>query len=127
MGRAVHHFIRDLTQNCAQVSVKRGKTGHCMNYKLTKEHVREAIFTNPKFAFLKLIVQDIALPEDKPIIITKDENQKVLGKRRHTDEYQVQEKNEEGNSMEGSDYQYTGGLSYMQGNKKTKVEDEDEN
>ena len=30
-----------------------------MNFKLTKDHVKQAIFKNPKFAFLKKIVEDI--------------------------------------------------------------------
>ena len=30
-----------------------------MNFKLTKDHVKEAIFKNPKFAFLRKIVEDI--------------------------------------------------------------------
>ena len=29
ISRAVHHFIKDLTQKCAEVSIKKGKTGHC--------------------------------------------------------------------------------------------------
>ena len=63
MGRAVHHFIKDLTEKCSEISVNKGKTGHCMNFKLTKEHVKEAIFKNPKYTFLRKIVAGI---EDKP-------------------------------------------------------------
>ena len=63
LGRAVHHFIRDLTQKCAEVSLKNGKSGSCMNYKLTKDNVRSAIMTNHKFAFLKNIVADMPVEE----------------------------------------------------------------
>ena len=51
-----------------------------MNYKLTKEHIREAIYSNPKFTFLKNIVCDLPITEEKPykydpaIIITKHDD-----------------------------------------------------
>jgi len=59
MGRAVHRFIRDLTQASASVSMDMGKTGNCMNYKLTREHVRYAIETNDRLKFLKKIIEDV--------------------------------------------------------------------
>ena len=59
MGKAVHHFIVDLTNHCAEISQIKGKTGHCMNYKLTKEHVKEAIEKTGRFKFLRKIVDDI--------------------------------------------------------------------
>ena len=65
VGRAVHHFIRDLTEKCAEVSMKRGKTGQCMNYKLTKENIREAIYSNPRFAFLKKVVEEIPMETEQ--------------------------------------------------------------
>ena len=34
-----------------------------MNFKLTKEHVKEAIESTPKFTFLKKIVEDIKVAE----------------------------------------------------------------
>ena len=63
IGRAVHHFIRDFTQKCAEITQKKGKTNSCMNFKLTKEHVKEAIESTPKFTFLKKIVEDIKVAD----------------------------------------------------------------
>ena len=76
VGRAVHHFLKDLSRQCSDISVQSGKTGHCMNFKLTKDHVKEAIFKNPKFAFLRKIVEDIE-PEQPTVRNTSTYIQKV--------------------------------------------------
>ena len=47
-----------------------------MNFKLTKDHVKEAIFKNPKFAFLRKIVEDIE-PEQPTVRNTSTYIQKV--------------------------------------------------
>ena len=46
VGRIVHRFIRDLTASSAAVSQDLGKTGNCLNYKLSREHVRYTIDNN---------------------------------------------------------------------------------
>ena len=38
-----------------------------MNYKLTKDNVREAIMTNPKFTFLRNIVADMPVEEKEKV------------------------------------------------------------
>lgn len=63
MGRIVHRFIRDLTQTAAAVSLDLGKTGNCINYKLTREHIRYSIDNNDKFKFLRKVVEDVAKVE----------------------------------------------------------------
>jgi hypothetical protein len=47
MGRAVHHFVRHLTLKCAEISKLQGKGTNCLNYKLSKENVKEAIESTP--------------------------------------------------------------------------------
>ena len=63
ISRAVHRFIVDLTNHCAQISQNEGKHGHCVNYRLTKEHVKEAIEKEPKFKFLRKITADMKVAE----------------------------------------------------------------
>ena len=50
--------------------MKRGKTGQCMNYKLTKENIREAIYSNPRFAFLKKVVEEIPMETEQDQTVT---------------------------------------------------------
>ena len=59
MGRIVHRFIRDLTQQSAALSVDLGKQGNCLNYKLTREHLRHTIDNLDRFKFLRKIVEDV--------------------------------------------------------------------
>ena len=115
VARAVHHFIRDLTQNCAEISRNKGKTGHCQNYKLTKEHVKEAIDQIPKYKFLRKIVEDIQITpqQQETFYVVKGKNNEAetqyLGKKRNrANPGQDYDDNEE--------FVYQGGLSYMYNN-----------
>ena len=61
-----------------------------MNFKLTKEHVKEAIESTPKFTFLKKIVEDIKAAEansETVYVLHKNRDQKKA------DEIQFQKKN----------------------------------
>jgi hypothetical protein len=120
IGRAVNHFIRDFTQRCAEITQKRGKTNSCMNFKLTKEHVKEAIESTPKFTFLRKIVEDIKLtePSNETVYILQKTTTQTFKKQ---DEISFQKKplkrlREETESNEDCDdeYEYNGGLSYVQ-------------
>ena len=108
--------------------MRRGKTGQCMNYKLTKENVREAIFKNPKFSFLKKIVEDIPeAPEVETTVtycgtkLSLDRPNRntgaLIGKRSSAHDYDQPYKKQRisnGDSdSDQNDYVYTGGLSYM--------------
>lgn len=45
-----------------------------MNFKLTKEHVKEAIEQTPKFTFLKKIVEDIKVSESNETVYVLHKN-----------------------------------------------------
>ena len=111
LSRALHRFIRDLAGTSADACVKLGKSGS--SYKLTKEHVKKAVVSNPRFAFLKKVVEDIGLPEDQPQTFTKDDGGKILGKRRAGNEECGSRKVQRRDDSSEEDYVYTGGLSYM--------------
>jgi hypothetical protein len=49
LDRFLRRFIKDLIQKSAEYSIELGKTGHCMNYKLSREHIKLAIERDPKF------------------------------------------------------------------------------
>ena len=87
-----------------------------MNFKLTKEHVKEAIESTPKFTFLKKIVEDIKVAE------ANSETVYVLHKNRDhkkADEIQFQKKNvkrtreQMESESDNQEYEYNGGLSYV--------------
>mmetsp|Transcript_13130 Transcript_13130/g.22186 ORF Transcript_13130/g.22186 Transcript_13130/m.22186 type:complete len:149 (-) Transcript_13130:187-633(-) len=59
ISRVTHQFIRDLTIRAAAISKISGKTGSCQNFRLTKEHVRDAVEQTKKFKFLMKVVRDV--------------------------------------------------------------------
>ena len=91
VGRAVHRMIKDVTQAAADITLKRGKTGSCLHFKMSKEDLAEAIMNTPKFKFLRKIVEDIPNSEENQnegriqIVKADDEDHpktSILGKRR---------------------------------------------
>jgi len=76
MGRIVHRFIRDLTKSSAGVSLDLGKTGNCINYKLTREHVRYSIENNDRFKFLRKVIEEVPKVDlEAPNILQKEQFQ----------------------------------------------------
>ena len=115
IGRAVHHFIRDFTQKCAEITQKKGKTNSCMNFKLTKEHVKEAIEQTPKFTFLKKIVEDIKVSDNETVYVLHKN-----GANKKQDEVSFKRnlkrtaREVESDSDPQDEYEYKGNLSYVQ-------------
>ena len=91
-----------------------------MNFKLTKDHVKEAIFKNPKFAFLRKIVEDIE-PEQTSARNTTTIFQKgdTIGQEipvNSINMYNQTDKSPQNQMVKPDDsYVYQGGLSYMSG------------
>jgi hypothetical protein len=91
-----------------------------MNFKLTKEHVKEAIEQTPKFTFLKKIVEDIKLHDTETVY--------VLHKNGATNKFSYVKQDEvsfkrnlkrtarelESDSDPQDEYEYKGNLSYVQ-------------
>ena len=70
--------------------------------------MKETIETNPKFAFLKKIVEDITIESNE-----KDEGGSILKKRKRLNDGESGDDDEQ-----NDDYEYDGNLSYVNENKK---------